>query len=91
MEFVFPALTYLALLTVNWLTNRSDFARCPEKGERYKLLPIPYKLGCWLGVIPMFVAGLFVHAAFWLASLVSFAVLEIACVRWYQKKGLLHW
>lgn len=88
MQLLLPALFYVALLAVVLLLNRHEFARSPEKAERYRLLPIGYKLACWFGVIPLLVAALFVHGAFMLAALLSWALLEHACVRWYVKAGL---
>ena len=87
MHLLFPALTYVALLAVAWLITRSEFKRSPEKRERYRLLPIGYKLACWFGVIPLWVAAAFVHQAFSLAALASYALVEHACVRWYVNAG----
>lgn len=90
------------VLSVCGLTilNKREFARSPEKGERYKKLPLPYKLGCWFGVLPLlsgvpllpsFILGSFhdARAAFPFGGLVAFFLLESACIRWYKKHGLL--
>ena len=81
--------TYAGAMALLAALNKREFRRCPEKGERYRALPVAYKLACWLGVVPLFVATVFVHGAFFFGAIASFAVLEILCVRWYQRHGLL--
>jgi hypothetical protein len=83
------ALVYAAIFLAVALLNRREFRRSPEKGQRYKALPVVYKLACWCLVIPLFAAGVVFHPAFLLISFVSFATLEGACVRWYRKAGFL--
>ncbi|MGN6227736.1 MAG: hypothetical protein ACTHNM_09890 [Dyella sp.] len=89
MKLVWIFVTYAAMLGVNAWINRREFGRCPEKGERYKALPLPYKLACWCGVIPLFVGSIFTSAPLFLAAFLSFALLQGACVRWYEKNGHL--
>jgi hypothetical protein len=48
------AVAYLVALVAYFLTSRLEFKRSPEKGKRYRALPIGYKLACWFGVIPLF-------------------------------------
>ncbi|HEY0064938.1 MAG TPA: hypothetical protein VGC21_22660 [Telluria sp.] len=76
------ALLALALL------NRREFKRHPEKRARYMALPLGYKMACWLIVVPLFAGTVVVEGAF-VVAIVSFFVLESACVRWYKKSGLL--
>jgi hypothetical protein len=82
------ALTYAESLVAVMLMNKHEFKRCPEKGERYKALPIGYKLGCWFLVVPLF-AGTIVQEALFIPAVITFMALEAACVRWYRKTGLL--
>ncbi|WP_153066280.1 hypothetical protein [Xanthomonas arboricola] len=89
MLLLWIVLTYFAILGLNAVLNKADFRRSPEKGERYKVLPLPYKWCCWFGVIPLCVGTIFWHGALFLPVLIVGAVLEGACIRWYQKAGLL--
>ena len=86
-EFVF-ALTYAVSLAAVAIMNTREFKRRPEKGERYKALPIGYKLSCWFFVVPLF-AGTIVQGVLFIPAVISFVALEAACVRWYRKVGLL--
>lgn len=88
MKIFLAGAMYAGILVLLWIMNRREFRRCPEKGERYRKLPLPYKMMCWCGVVPLFVASIFVDYAFFLLALVAFAAVEILCVRWYVKKGL---
>jgi len=90
MKLLLAVGLYIASLSALWLMNRREFSRCPEKGERYRKLPIGYKLACWFGVVPLVAASIFVPGVILLAF-IAFAVLEGACVRWYRKHGLLQW
>jgi len=89
MTVVWELLMYAGVLAFVALMNKREFLRSPEKGKRYAALPLLYKLGCWCGVIPLVVAMFFVHQAFFLAVVVSYAALQGACVRWYRKNGHL--
>jgi hypothetical protein len=80
--------TYCASLIVLAALNRREFKRSLQKGERYKALPLAYKLACWFFVVPLF-AGTILEGVLFIPALASFAVLESACVRWYRKAGLL--
>jgi len=82
------AITYAAALMVLFLINVREFKRSPEKGRRYEALPLGYKLACWFFVVPLF-AGTIIEGFLFIPALVSFALLEGACVRWYRKSGLL--
>lgn len=82
------AVAYLVALVANFLITRLQFKRSPEKGKRYRALPIGYKLVCWFGVIPLF-AGAAVNPALFMAAVALFMALEAACVRWYRKAGWL--
>ncbi len=84
---LFAIIYLIGVLTVAY-TNRREFKECPEKGERYKALPLPYKLACCYVVLPLLAAVVF-HGAFPLLGLLAFMLLEAACVRWYRKAGLL--
>jgi len=79
-------ITYVAVLSAYGVMNRVEFKRCPEKGERYKALPIGYKIICWFFIIPLFAATV-IEGAFFIPALVSFVVIQEACVRWYRKAG----
>lgn len=89
MKFAWIALAYLAVLCLLFLLNQRDFQRCPEKGVRYRALPLTYKLGCWCGVVPAFVAAAFVSGAFFFVAFIGGVVLEGLCVRWYERNGFL--
>lgn len=68
--------------------NQREFKRSPEKGQRYAALPLRYKLACRLIVLPLF-AGTALQPVLFLGAVLAFALLEVACVRWYRKAGLL--
>lgn len=70
------------------LLRRREFKESPEKGRRYKALPNRFKFACSFCVIPVF-AGIFLEPALFLPAIIAFMLLEAACVRWYQKAGLL--
>lgn len=89
MSFLIPLLIYAATIALLAMLNKREFRRCPEKGRRYAALPLPYKLMCWAGVVPLFVSAAFVHWALSFVALAFFAVLENMCVGWYKKNGLL--
>ena len=94
--------TVLALV-LGWLLVsewRKQRARSPEKVARWKALPRRFKFACWFGVTPLCLAGFvtFIAASGWWQSLalvvwglafVAHAALEIACVGWYRRNGLL--
>lgn len=82
------AAVYAVALLVLFVLNRREFKRCPEKGLRYRALPIRYKAACWFFVVPLF-AGTLLQGPLFIPALVSFLLLEGACVRWYRKAGLL--
>lgn len=81
------AVGYLVVVLANGLINHFEFKRCPEKRERYRVLPLIYKFGCWLVVLPLFAAGI-VQPPLAFLGLVAFVLVEAACVRWYRKAGL---
>ena len=81
-------IAYVAGLSAYIVMNRVEFKRCPEKGQRYKALPIGYKIICWFFVIPLFSGSIF-EGGFFILGCVSFLLLEGACVRWYRKAGLM--
>lgn len=84
----FFLLVYALSLLGLRLMNRREFKRSPEKGARYRALPLGYKLACWFIVLPLF-AAILLHAAWTIPALVAYMLLEGACVRWYRKAGLL--
>ncbi len=81
-------LIYAADPGLNALINRVEFRRSSEKAIRYRALPLRDKLACRCGVIPLFVAFLFSHPAFFVAGFMVFVRLERLCVRGYRKKRL---
>jgi hypothetical protein len=89
MKLTWFALMYIAALGLVTLLNKREFRRSPEKGVRYQALPIIYKLGCWCGVIPIFVAVAFWGGLLFFVALIAYGVLEVLCVRWYEKNGYL--
>ena len=89
MNVFAPLGLYLVLLCGTWLINKREFSRSPEKGQRYKALPLVYKMACWFGIIPLLVASTFVERFLFLGAVVGYMVLEGACVRWYRKNGFL--
>lgn len=82
------AFAYAVALGVVATMNAWEFKRRPEKRARYRVLPIRYKLSCWFIVVPLF-AGTLLEGMLFLPALAFFALLEVACVRWYRKAGLL--
>lgn len=78
---------YAIVLLVVRMLNAKEFRRNPEKAARYRVLPLGYKLLCWLLVIPLF-AGAIIKPVLGLLALVAFMFLESACVRWYRRAGL---
>ena len=87
MKLLIAGLLYPTILAVVWLMNKREFARAPEKGARYRALPIGYKLVCWLGIIPLIAAGI-LQPALIVVAMIGFAILEAACIRWYRRHGL---
>ncbi|MEP1743725.1 MAG: hypothetical protein ABJL34_18845 [Kangiellaceae bacterium] len=93
--YVVLFLTYAFLLILKWAFDKKEFRRCPEKGERYKILPLHFKFGCWFIVVPLLALGTvgpFVfedepYALSFLLSIVAFAFLEVRVVEWYRKNG----
>lgn len=93
-------IAYAVVLVVYLPMNRRELERDPAKAERYRALPLPYKMVCWLGILPLFSAVplilLLVGGSPVLATaapmigLVAYLGLEIACVRVYRKCGLWH-
>ena len=81
-------LAYVLALGIVAIMNSWEFKRRPEKRRRYQALPISYKVTCWLVVVPLF-AGTLLEGMLFVPALVSFALLEGACTRWYRKAGLL--
>ena len=79
---------YATVLATHALINWAEFRRRPEKRERYRALPWRYKFACWFLVAPQF-AGTMIQGALFVPALVSYMLLEAACVRWYRKAGLL--
>lgn len=84
---VFGAM-YAIVLAVDWALSAREYRMSPEKAERYRRLPLRYKLTCRLVVAPLFAATV-VHVAWALVGMVGVVLLQNACVRWYQKEGLL--
>lgn len=80
-------IAYVVVLVFLALINKVEFKRHLIKGERYKALPLIYKFTCWLIVAPLF-AGTVVKGEIFILGIVSFFLLENACVRWYRKAGL---
>ena len=89
MRLVWILATYAGALAFLALMNWREFKRDARKEQRYKALPLPYKFVCWFGITPMVVAVFFVHAFFIVVAGLSYIALHGACVRWYQKNGLL--
>lgn len=81
------ALLYAAALVAVRVLHLREFKRAPGKGQRYRALPLRYKLMCWFVVLPLFAGGV-LHVASWALALVAWFVLEVACIRWYRKAGL---
>ena len=78
---------YAIALAMLALLNRAEFKRSPEKGARYKALPLVYKCGCWFVVVPLGICG-FVQGGLFMLAVIAFFLLESACIRWYRKAGL---
>lgn len=89
MQIAAALVIYALALAALALINRREFRRHPAKGQRYAALPIGYKLACWLGVVPLLVAAVLLHPALLIPAWLGFALLEMACVRWYKKADLL--
>jgi hypothetical protein len=86
-QVLLPALSYVLALVVLAVINKREFARCPERGERYEALPLLYKFTCWFAITPLFIASVFVSGAFFFIAIAIYIGLEIACVRWYRRNG----
>jgi len=78
---------YVLAAVVAAVMNIREFKRSPEKGARYRALPIHYKAMCWLGVLPLFAGSLI---AWWLfvPAIASLFLAEVLCIRWYKRAGL---
>jgi hypothetical protein len=63
-EFAPAVVLYAVALVALAIGNRLAFRRSPEKGARYKTLPLPYKLACWFGVLPLLAAAPLLPARF---------------------------
>lgn len=97
MEWLPAIIAYVVSLGAYALSKRQEL-RDPTKAQRYRVLPIHYKLACWCGVLPLLaaipLALLFVFHSPTLASiapvlgLIAYVSLEIACVSIYRKHGL---
>ena len=98
MEWIPALIVYGVAAIAHRLMQRQDFRRSPEKAQRYAVLPVRYKLACWVLVMPAIVA---LPLVLWLvfespylsvvahvAGLIGFAALEIACVSVYRRHGL---
>jgi hypothetical protein len=86
-EILFAGVYAVALLVLVFM-NRREFKRRPEKGARYRALPMRYKVTCWFVVVPLF-AGTIIEGALFIPAVASFVLIEAACVRWYREAGLL--
>jgi hypothetical protein len=76
-------------------------ASTTTKAERRRALPLRFKLGCWLLVVPLFAASFVCIAqagpSWWLgvalffnvAALAAYAALEIRSVEWLKRNGHL--
>lgn len=81
-------LAWLLILGAHAAFDRHAFRRHPDKGRRYRRLPLRYKLACRLLVMPL-CAGIVVHPAMALPAGFAWLMLEGACMRWYRRAGLL--
>ena len=80
-------LAWVVILGANAASDRYEFRQHPDKGQRYRRLPLRYKLACRLLVMPL-CAGIVVHAAMALPACFAWLMLEGACMRWYRSAGL---
>ena len=78
---------YAAVMLLHAWMSRREFRRDPEKAARYAALPQAYKLACGFVVMPL-LAGVVLHEGLPVLGLLSFFLLENACLRWYRKAGL---
>lgn len=98
MEWIPALIVYVVAAMAHGLMQRRDFRRNPEKAQRYSVLPVRYKLACWLLVLPSITAlplvlwlvydFLYLAVVAQVMGLVGFAALEIACVSVYRRRGL---
>ena len=98
MEWLPAIVVYLVSLAVYAFMKRRELATDPAKAQRYRVLPLHFKMACWCGVLPLIaaipLALFFVFDAPYLAALspfvglAAFAGLEIACVPVYRRHGL---
>ena len=79
---------YAVILAIDWALSAREYKRSPEKAERYRKLPLRYKLTCRLVVAPLLAATV-LHIGWALAGLAGVLILQGSCVRWYQKAGLI--
>jgi len=94
--WIWPVVTYvLAMLLLKFVDYR-EFKRAPYKGERYKALPLAYKMICPLVIVPLFIGSFFLpiatnnegYGALVLLAFIIYVVLETQCIKWYEKNGL---
>ena len=94
---IWPGIVYTFGIILLKFIDYREFKESPDKGNRYKALPLMYKLVCPLVIVPMSVGALFLpintgneaYGALFLLALILFAILEGQCVKWYRKNGLL--
>jgi hypothetical protein len=87
-DLLYFLLAYVVVVVAHGYINKREFERHAGKAARYQALPLRYKLACRLLVAPSF-AAIVVHEGFGFLGLVSFFLLESACIRWYRHAGLL--
>lgn len=92
-------IAYAVVFVVYLLMKHRELGGDSAKAERYRVIPLPYKMACWLGILPLFSAVplilLFAGSPVFAAAspmigLIAYLGLEIACIRIYRKCGLWH-
>ena len=96
--FVIGSALFLGLLSFEKFMQKREFKRAPEKANRYAALPIVYKLACPVVALVCLLISIYIPIYFskgwlfiplFLLSIGALLYVEILCVQWYRKNGLL--
>jgi len=101
MDYLYAVIAiHLVVLVLHTTVQRVELRQSPEKASRYRLLPLKYKLTCNLLVLPIYTAAIssmallenwwkLLGVAIYLAALYCTVLIEIGCMEWYRREGLL--
>ena len=86
--FVLAAIAYVVILCLAAAMHAYEGRLSPVKRARYKALPLRFKLGCLLGVCPLFALSM-VYGWLVIFGWLAWILVEQRAVRWYEANGLL--